>query len=51
MSGAPLSWSDHSVFSRKRLGPAIAGNEHERHCKAMRLGSERLLKAIEEARK
>lgn len=42
--------ADHSSYSRKNLGSPIGGNEYERHCKAMRLGSERLREAIERAR-
>ncbi|MGE8143075.1 hypothetical protein ACQKOE_13955 [Novosphingobium sp. NPDC080210] len=38
--------SDHSLFSRRRLGPPIGNREFDQHCKMMRKGSQALLEAI-----
>lgn len=43
--------ADHSSYSRKNLGEAFYGEAYSRHCNSMRIGSARLLAAIEKARK
>lgn len=50
ITGASRTLSDHSSYSRKRLGDGIYGGWYEAHCEAMRLGSAVLLKRILEAR-